>query len=245
MMTDHWHPDRSTGIGPPALETPPVGVGRSIRKSSIRHDRTRDLRQMRTFPRAPVHNVAVSIGESPVSESNWGNVLVVLGGRPGTGKTTIGRLLARRLRAAYLRTDVIAGPMLLDGLTEDKARAGHVAYNIAREIATENLRAGVPVLVDGVHATHDRRALWRDVSQTTHCRLIQFEMTLADEGEHRRRVESRQSQGYVGPTWEQIVDMKYADWSEARDGRRMIVEAFDTNAALAQCLAHVRDTHPV
>ena len=200
---------------------------------------------MRTLHRTPIHNVPVSTEERPMSESNWRDVLVVLGGRPGTGKTTIGRLLARRLGAAYLRTDVIAGPMLLDGLTEDKGRAGHVAYNIAREIATENLRAGIPVLVDGVHATHERRALWRDVSAATHCRLIQFEMTLADGGEHRRRVESRQSQGYIGPTWEQILSMEYDDWSEARDGHRMIVSSFDTDAALTQCLAHVRDTDPV
>jgi predicted kinase len=131
--------------------------------------------------------------------------------------------------------------MLLDGVTEDEARAGRVAYEVAREIATENLRAGLSVLVDGVHATHERRALWREVSETTRCRLIQFEMTLANEGEHRRRVESRQAQGTVGPTWDQILSMEYDDWSEARDGRRLIVEAFDTEAALAQCLAHVGD----
>lgn len=184
----------------------------------------------------------VSTEVRPVPESNRGSVLVVLSGRPGTGKTTIGRLLAGRLQAAYLRTDVIAGPMLVDGLTEDKARAGRVAYNVAREIAIENLRGGVPVLIDGVHATHERRALWRDVSEATDCRLIQFEMTLADGGEHRRRVESRQSQGYIGPTWEQILNMEYDDWSEARDGHRTIVESADTDAALGQCLACVMDT---
>lgn len=135
--------------------------------------------------------------------------------------------------------------MLVDGLTEDKARAGHVAYNVAREIATDVLHANVPVVVDGVHATHERRSAWRDVSERTHCRLIQFEMSLADEAEHRRRVESRQSQEYMGPTWEQILSMEYDDWSEARDGRRMIVDAFDADAALSQCLAHLTNTDRV
>lgn len=186
----------------------------------------------------------VSSDESTSLESDFRDVLVVLAGQPGTGKTTIGRLLARRLRAAYLRTDVIAGPMLLDGLTEDRAMAGRVAYGIACEVATENLRAGLPVVVDGVHATHERRALWRGVSEATQTRLVQLEMTLSDGEEHRLRVENRQARGYDGPTWEQILDMKYDDWSEAIDGRRLVVDTFDTDAALARCLTHVTSPHP-
>lgn len=98
---------------------------------------------MRASHGQPTHNVSVSTEERAMSESNREAVLVVLSGRPGTGKTTIGRSLARTLRAAYLRTDRIAGPMLVDGLTEDKARAGHVAYNVAREIAIDSLHANV------------------------------------------------------------------------------------------------------
>jgi predicted kinase len=188
--------------------------------------------------------VNVSIDEGTSLESDVRDVLVVLAGLPGTGKTTIGRLLARRLRAAYLRTDVIAGPMLLEGLTEDNAEAGRVAYGIAREVATENLRAGVPVVVDGVHATHERRALWRGVCEATQTHLVQLEMTLADEVEHRLRIEHRQARGYVGPTWEQILDMKYDEWSDAIDGRRLVVDTFDTDAALARCLTHVTSATP-
>jgi predicted kinase len=183
--------------------------------------------------------VNVSSDENTPQGSNFRDVLVVLAGLPGTGKTTIGRLLARRLRAAYLRTDVIAGPMLLEGLTEDNAEAGRVAYGIGREVATENLRAGVPVLVDGVHATHERRALWRRASEATQTHLVQLEMTLADEVEHRLRVEHRQARGYVGPTWEQILDMKYDEWNETIDGPRLLVDTFETDVALARCLTQV------
>lgn len=34
-------------------------------------------------------------------------MLIVFGGLPGTGKSTIARALARALRATYLRVDVI------------------------------------------------------------------------------------------------------------------------------------------
>lgn len=167
-------------------------------------------------------------------------LLVVLAGRPGTGKTTIGRLLAGRLQAAYLRTDVIVGPMLSAGLTEDEAGAARVGYDIACEVATENLHAGVPVVVDGVNASHERRKLWRDVSGATGARLVQLETTLPDGAEHRRRVDRRGAGvGYIGPTWEQILEMRYDVWHEATDGPRLIVDTSDTDAALAACLAHV------
>lgn len=176
----------------------------------------------------------MSIDEGASSKPNVREVLVVLAGLPGTGKTTVGRLLARRLRAAYLRADVIASPLLLEGLTEDDAEAGRVAYGIAREVAIENLRAGVPVVVDGVHATHERRAMWRDVAETTNTRLVQLEMTLDDEAEHRRRAEKREA-----PTWQQILDMAYDDWSETPDGRRLLVDTSETDTALARCLTYV------
>ena len=177
---------------------------------------------------------------TPVT-SPW---LVVLAGRPGTGKTTIGRLLAGRLQAAYLRTDVIVGPMLRAGLAEDEAGAARVGYDIACEVATENLHAGVPVVVDGVHATHERRALWRDVSVATKARLVRLETTLPDGVEHRRRVDSRQGVGYLGPTWEQILEMRYDAWREATDGPRLLVDTSETDAALAASLAHLTRPNP-
>lgn len=169
-----------------------------------------------------------------------GALLVVLAGKPGTGKTTIGRLLAGRLPAVYIRTDVIAGPILGAGLTQEPSVAGRVAYDIAREVASENLRVGLPVLVDGVQATHERRALWRGVAGATEARLVQIEMTLSDLDEHRRRVEARQARGYPGPTWDEVMDIDYEDWSNTVDGIRLVVDTADSDQALARCLDHVR-----
>jgi predicted kinase len=164
----------------------------------------------------------------------------VLAGRPGTGKTTLGRLLAGRLQAAYLRTDVLVAPMLRAGLTADEDGAARVGYDIAREVATENLHAGVPVVIDGVNASHERRALWRDVAGSTQARHVQLETMLPDREEHRLRVDRRASGvGYVGPTWEQILSMEYDVWHEPTDGQRLLVDTSDTDAALAACLAHV------
>jgi len=181
----------------------------------------------------------VTASEALDDSSNRRGVLVVLAGRPGTGKTTIGRLLARRLQAAYLRTDVIAGSMLLGGLTSDSSAAGRSAYEIARDVARENLTLHVPVVVDGVNATLERRALWREVSEAASAPLVQIEMTLSDVVEHRRRVERREIAGYVGPTWRQIQGMQYDSWTEAIDGPRLLVDTSDTDVALSACLAYV------
>jgi hypothetical protein len=62
--------------------------------------------------------------------------------------------------------------------------------------------------------------------------------------EHRLRVEHRQARGYVGPTWEQILDMKYDEWNEALDGPRLLVDTLVTDAALASCLTHIGRPDP-
>ncbi len=79
-------------------------------------------------------------------------VLVVVAGRPGTGKTTLATALVPALGAAYLRMDAIVIPFLRGGLTDDEAGAARAAYEVAHELAAENLRAGMAV-VDGLNPT--------------------------------------------------------------------------------------------
>lgn len=188
-------------------------------------------------PGVSPHNEVVIDHASDLPNEDPAAVLVVLAGLPGTGKTTVAKMLAKRIRAAHLRTDVIAAPMLRSRLTEDPASAGRVAYDIACEVATETLQAGVPVVVDGVHASHALRSLWLGVSNEVGVPLIQLETRLKNEHEHRRRVELRQAGGYLGPTWQQIQEMNYEPWDDTLDSRRLIVDTSDSEAAITTCLA--------
>jgi predicted kinase len=98
------------------------------------------------------------------------------------------------------------------------------------------------VVIDGVNATHERRAAWREVAVSTQAHLALLETTVSDAREHRRRVEERHSgaSGYVGPSRETIQRMTYDEWDDERYGPRLVVETSDTSAALIAALGHIQ-----
>lgn len=128
------------------------------------------------------------------------------------------------------------------GLTNDPPEAGRVAYDVAHEVATDILQTGTPVIVDGIHATHARRAAWREVTKMFDGCLVMLETILNDPEEHRRRVEARRSQGtgYLGPSWVSIEALAYDYWDEELDGSRVVVEMSEAEAGLRFALGHIR-----
>jgi predicted kinase len=169
------------------------------------------------------------------------SLLIVLAGRPGTGKSTVAGRLVQELRAAYLRIDSVAVPIIRSALTSDEAGAAVVGYDIARSVARENLQLGVPVVVDGLNATHARREEWVAFACATGTRLTFVETFLADESEHRHRVERRSGgdSGYLGPTWEEMLTMNYEPWNASRYGERLALEMSNTDSAVASVLTHL------
>lgn len=153
-------------------------------------------------------------------------VLLVVSGRAGTGKTTLAKALCRRWKACYLRVDAAEtalGPMGL--------RVGTEGYAVIHEIAVSNLLLGLDVVVDAVNPVPAARSGWRDASDRAGARLVHIETALADDVEHRRRVEGRQADipDHVVPTWEEVAADGWVPWEEARDGPRLRV---DTSSAL-------------
>jgi predicted kinase len=157
-------------------------------------------------------------------------VLIVFGGLPGTGKTTIAREVSRRLGASYLRIDAIEQSLRAQGLA-----VGAAGYVIANDIAAQNLKLGRIVVADCVNPVLASREGWRATASSNAARLIEIETICSDSVEHRRRVESRASDivGIALPTWQDVVSRAYDPW----DRDHLVLDT--AKASLEQCVDRV------
>jgi predicted kinase len=138
-----------------------------------------------------------------------GPALIVFAGLPGTGKTTVARELARRLRATYLRIDAIEQKLRAEGHA-----VGSMGYAIANALAAENLMHGRIVIADCVNPVLASREGWRQTALQNLARLIEIEVICSDPALHRHRVESRTSDvdGLTLPTWNEVSNRHYEPW---------------------------------
>jgi predicted kinase len=138
--------------------------------------------------------------------------LIVFGGFPGTGKTTVSRELTRRLAATYLRIDAVEQALRAAGLAVDA-----MGYTIANALAAENLRLGRDVVADCVNPVLASRTGWRDTAQQASACLVEIEIVCSDPALHRQRVEGRSSDidGHKLPTWDDVVTRHYESWDRA------------------------------
>src|ERR1700744_246621 len=136
-------------------------------------------------------------------------LLIVFGGLPATGKTTLARGLARRLAATHLRVDTIEQSLKAAGLA-----VGPTGYVIANALAADNLILGRTVVADCVNPVLASRNGWRETASRCSARLVEIEIICGDLAEHRRRVESRVTdiEGLVLPSWDQITSKTYEPW---------------------------------
>ncbi len=142
-------------------------------------------------------------------------MLLVFSGLPGTGKSTIAKVFARKHSAVYVRVDEIENAVLS---TIRDHEVGPLGYLIAFAIARSNLTLGNLVVADSVNPVPESRQGWRDVAQHTNSSFLDVEVVCSDKDEHKRRVETRSMEivGHQHPSWARVESMDYAPWTTDR-----------------------------
>jgi predicted kinase len=144
------------------------------------------------------------------------SVLVVIGGLPATGKSTIATALASRTATPYVRVDRIEQAIVAwSPLSHPLGPAG---YAVAYELTLEQLQLGLDVIVECVNPVAVTRDGWLDIATTAGAVPIEVEVICSDEAEHRRRVETRVSDvdGSPKPTWAAVLKREYEPWNRER-----------------------------
>ncbi len=138
--------------------------------------------------------------------------LVSLAGLPGTGKTTLARLLAVSLRAVHLRVDSIEQAIVAAGVLQGPV--GAAGYTAAYALAKDNLRLGHVVIADSVNPLRVTRDTWLQIAAEVRAPGIEVEVICSDPAEHRRRVETRRPdiRGHRLPGWAEVEGRHYEPW---------------------------------
>jgi predicted kinase len=140
-------------------------------------------------------------------------MLIIFGGLPGVGKTSLARVVANRLEAVYVRIDSIEQAIRNSVLKPDDVMDS--GYMVGFEIAKDNLRLGRIVVADSVNPIDLCRTGWKDAARSTDSKYIEIEVICSDKGEHKKRVETRESDiaTLTLPSWQEVQDREYEKWN--------------------------------
>ena len=136
-------------------------------------------------------------------------MLIIIGGLPGVGKTTLSKTLATELKAIYLRIDTVE-----QILKKEANLMGSEGYEVCFFLAEENQKLGMSVIADAVNPVQIARDAWVCAAKNASVPWVEIEVICSDTTKHKKRIESRTSdiKNHILPTWEDVVSREYESW---------------------------------
>lgn len=138
-------------------------------------------------------------------------ILYIFAGLPGSGKTTLAQLLAKRLQASYLRIDTVE-----QGLRDlCNVKVEGEGYRLSYRIAYDNLALGLSVIADSCNPIVLTRKEWQQVAADAGAEYVDIEISCSDVVEHQYRIEHRvcSINNLELPSWEQVKHREYHPWN--------------------------------
>lgn len=131
--------------------------------------------------------------------------LVVVGGLPGTGKSTLADALAAAIGAPVFNKDRIEASLWRDRITADRG-SWEAAEHLLTTLAGEQLRRGQSAILDTVARRADSRAAWQATAEEFDAAFRLIECVCRDHDLHRRRLEGRIRgiPGWYEVSWEDV-----------------------------------------
>jgi len=139
-------------------------------------------------------------------------VLYIFSGLPAVGKSTLAKLLARQLGAAYIRVDTIE-----QGLRDlCSCNVEGEGYRLAYRTAADNLKLGISVVSDSCNPWALTRTEWENLGMESRADYINIEVLCSDKDGRRKRAERRiaEVEGLKLPSWEEIRKRDYHSWNK-------------------------------
>ena len=132
--------------------------------------------------------------------------LIIIGGIPGTGKSTLAKALSRELKVPVFSKDELEASIVRAGLSEAKDMRG-VGYEIMATLARNQIETGNSAIFDFIASSNRVINLWPDLLFESY---IYIECICSDEKIHKDRIEERirPIEGWYELCWDDVVNIK-------------------------------------